>query len=372
MTPKTQKSVWIGKTDRIIKDLPVPSPEKGEVLIKNVAVASNPKDWKLPYYIPDYAAVEGNDVAGYVEQVGEGVTKFKVGDKVAAFTKMRGGDRTGAYQQYSIAPSHTTFHLGLETSFEDGSTLTLAYMTAVVGVYQRLGLPQPGQKKEGSKKEGLLIWGGATTVGYFAIQLAKVRCIDSWVSCWRTDGGRDVDTSTSICQMSGLYVVAVAGSSAPLLSSLGVDEILDYRNKSHEDLVSEIRKAYDGQLHYAFDVVSENGTLEAIAEAFQGRSGAKATYTLTYDNKVLDEIKEKGVETVRTLVGTAHGGDSEALAEEYFDKVGRWVEEGSFKPMKVTIVPGGLGGVKEGLRRLQEGEVRGEKLVYRINETEGL
>ncbi|KDE06882.1 hypothetical protein MVLG_02770 [Microbotryum lychnidis-dioicae p1A1 Lamole] len=345
MTPKTQKSVWIGKTDRIIKEVPVPSPEKGEVLIKNVAVASNPKDWKLPYYIPDYAAVEGNDVAGFVEQVGEGVTKFKVGDKVAAFTEMRGGDRTGAYQQYSIAPSHTTFHLGPETSFEDGSTLTLAYMTAVIGVYQRLGLPQPGQKKEGSKKEGLLIWGGATTVGYFAIQLAK---------------------------MSGLYVVAVAGSSAPLLSSLGVDEILDYRNKSHEDLVSEIRKAYDGQLHYAFDVVSENDTLETIAEAFQGRSGAKATYTLTYDDKVLDEIKEKGVETVRTLVGTAHGGDSEALSEEYFDKVGRWVEEGSFKPMKVTIVPGGLGGVKEGLRRLQEGEVRGEKLVYRINETEGL
>ncbi|SCV67983.1 BQ2448_104 [Microbotryum intermedium] len=345
MTPTTQKSVWIAKTDRIIKDLPVPSPEKGEVLIKNVVVASNPKDWKLPYYIPDYGAVEGNDVAGYVEQVGEGVTKFKVGDKVAAFTRMRGGDRTGAYQQYSIAPSHTTFHLGPKTSFEDGSTLTLAYMTAVVGLYQRLALPQPGQVSDANKKEGLLVWGGATTVGYYAIQLAK---------------------------MSGVYVVAVVGSSAPLLSSLGVDEIIDYRNKSHEDLVSEVRSAYGGQLRFAYDVVSENGTLETIAEAFQGRSSAKVTYTLPYDTKILDAVKDKGVETVRTLVGTAHGGDSEALAEEYFDKVGKWVEEGSFKPMKVTVVPGGLGGVKEGLRRLQEGEVRGEKLVYRIDETENL
>jgi NADPH:quinone reductase-like Zn-dependent oxidoreductase len=57
-----------------------------------VAVASNPKDWKIPFYTGN-ATVQGNDVAGYVEAVGQGVTGFAKGDKVAAFTFMRGGDR---------------------------------------------------------------------------------------------------------------------------------------------------------------------------------------------------------------------------------------------------------------------------------------
>lgn len=68
--------------------LPVSLPGPNEVLIKNVAVASNPKDWKIPLYNANYSCVEGNDVAGVVVKVGEGVTEFKEGDRVAAFSKM--------------------------------------------------------------------------------------------------------------------------------------------------------------------------------------------------------------------------------------------------------------------------------------------
>lgn len=65
-----------------IRDMPIPSPGPNEVLVKNVAVASNPKDWKVPLWMPDWQAVEGNDVAGIVETVGKDVTEFKKGDKV--------------------------------------------------------------------------------------------------------------------------------------------------------------------------------------------------------------------------------------------------------------------------------------------------
>ena len=63
-------------------------PGEGEVLIQNVAVASNPKDWKYPEWSNNFSYIEGSDVAGYVVKVGKGVTDFKVGERVAAMTKL--------------------------------------------------------------------------------------------------------------------------------------------------------------------------------------------------------------------------------------------------------------------------------------------
>lgn len=57
-----------------------------------VYAASNPKDWKYVLHFGN-EVVQGNDVAGYVEAVGDGASDFKKGDKVAAYTPMFGGDR---------------------------------------------------------------------------------------------------------------------------------------------------------------------------------------------------------------------------------------------------------------------------------------
>ena len=86
--PETQLAVVTSKTESVVKRLPVPKPGLDEVLIQNVAVASNPKDWKVPFYQQNYAAVEGNDVAGFIIGVGEGVREFRGGERVAAFSKM--------------------------------------------------------------------------------------------------------------------------------------------------------------------------------------------------------------------------------------------------------------------------------------------
>lgn len=117
-----------------VREYEIPKPGRDEILVKNVAVASNPKDWKLPLWIKGYGAVEGNvsmhptlpvfllsasllstttaaatkrwlrdptvadvwprlaplcathwqDIAGYVHQVGSDVTDFKEGDRVSA------------------------------------------------------------------------------------------------------------------------------------------------------------------------------------------------------------------------------------------------------------------------------------------------
>ncbi|GAA5970703.1 hypothetical protein JCM11641_007405 [Rhodosporidiobolus odoratus] len=288
------KAVYVEKTARTIKDYPIPTPAADEICIKNVSVSSNPKDWKLPHYLAPYSAVEGNDIAGYVEAVGEGVTKFKKGEKEAAFTKMRTDDKYGAYAEYTMSPVNTAFHLGQNSSFDDAAALPLAYITAAIGLFKRLDLPTPDEPvKDGHP--ALLIWGGATTVGVYAIQLAK---------------------------KAGLHVVAIAGASGHVATAYGADEVIDYRNKSSAELVEAITSAADGQIRYAYDAVSENGTIETISEALDKLGGGKVTYVLTYSDEQLAKLP-KTVETVR-------------------------------------------------LRRLEEGEVRGEKLVYRIADTPGL
>ena len=99
-----------------IRDVDIPTPQPGQVLIKVVVSGTNPKDWKLPKWRPADPMNQGDDIAGYVAEVGEGVQKFRKGDKVAAFHEMMSPH--GSYAEYAIAWEHTTFHLNEKTTFE--------------------------------------------------------------------------------------------------------------------------------------------------------------------------------------------------------------------------------------------------------------
>jgi len=98
-----------------IVDSPIPEPQDGQVLIKVIVSGSNPKDWKVPEVF-DTVINQGDDIAGIVVKVGGNVTEFKPGDRVAAFHEMMSPH--GSYAEYSLAWSHTTFHIPERTSFE--------------------------------------------------------------------------------------------------------------------------------------------------------------------------------------------------------------------------------------------------------------
>jgi len=66
----------------------IPTPGKGQLLIKTQSTALNPIDWKvqkLGWFIEEYPAMLGTDIAGTVEEIGEGVTGFAKGDRVYVF-----------------------------------------------------------------------------------------------------------------------------------------------------------------------------------------------------------------------------------------------------------------------------------------------
>ncbi|GAA5894420.1 hypothetical protein JCM8208_006230 [Rhodotorula glutinis] len=338
------KAVFVGKTRRDLVDRDIPTPGPNEVLVKNTAVSSCPKDHKLPWFIDGYEAIEGSNIAGIVEEVGSEVTRFKKGDKVAAFTVMKTADKYGAYAEYTVAPANTTFHIGPNTSFEDAAAVPLDFITAAIGLFKRLKLLEPGQ--EGDRDGAVLVYGGATSVGVYCIQLLK---------------------------MAGYHVVAVAGASQAVATSYGADEVIDYRHKSEDELASAIAASHGGQgVSHVYDAVSEHGSTEASLGALvkSGRGG-RYTYVLPVDELEAFAFLPSTIKHERTLCATAHDDEGD-FAQKYFDLLGEWMDRGEFRAQKVTVVPGGLDGVKEGLRRLKEGEVHGEKLVYRIAETPGL
>jgi NADPH:quinone reductase-like Zn-dependent oxidoreductase len=101
-----------------IRDTEVPVPEAGQVLIRVVVSGSNPKDWKMALSWPPDGALfnQGDDIAGYIEAVGDDVLGFHKGDRVAAFHQVM--KPHGSWAEYAIAPSVSTFHIPGHTSFE--------------------------------------------------------------------------------------------------------------------------------------------------------------------------------------------------------------------------------------------------------------
>jgi NADPH2:quinone reductase len=124
------KSAFVSAGPKVeIHDVPIPTPGPGEVLVKVEYSGSNPKDWKVFDLMPSN---QGNDFAGFIEAVGEGVTEFHVGDRVAACSTPAGG----GYAEYAVAPAITTFFLPDKTTFK-GSWYLVRERSSCRGVVSR-------------------------------------------------------------------------------------------------------------------------------------------------------------------------------------------------------------------------------------------
>ncbi|KAL5495883.1 hypothetical protein ACEPAI_1347 [Sanghuangporus weigelae] len=354
--PNTQIGVLSDESSSRLESFPVPAPGPGEVLIQNVAAAANPKDWKHPAWKKNFSYIEGSDVAGYVVNVGAGVSEFKGGERVAAFTPLdTQNSKYGTYCQYTVAPVSTTIPLPDNVSFEEAATLPLAVFTAAIGLFVSLGIslpPASGEPYKGSDRtqKAILVYGAASSVGAYVVQLAK---------------------------RAGYFVVGVAGHSAEYAKSMGADASVDYRGKSIEQLEEDLVKAVSGYTcTLAYDTITEHGSTIALARALakvkSSGSSSRVTHLLPLDEETKKQIPG-GVEVIETYVGSAHEKD-EAFIKSFARQLTNYLAPSPtnpvpFKPNRVKIMPSGLASVGEGLKLLKEGKVHGQKLVYRITDT---
>jgi NADPH:quinone reductase len=145
-----------------LAEVPRPRPGPGQVLIRVAATSVNRADLqqRSGNYAPPPGESEvlGLEVAGVIEELGEGVSGWRVGDRVMTLV---GG---GGYAEYATAPASTLLPVPDGVNLTEAGGITEVFVTAWLNVFREAGL-QPG--------ETLLVHGGASGVGTAAIQLAK-------------------------------------------------------------------------------------------------------------------------------------------------------------------------------------------------------
>jgi len=150
-----------------VDDVPVPSPGTGQVRVKVKATSLNLSDWECLTGSPAYVRIGalrrpshrtlGSDIAGVVDDVGEGVTRFRTGDEVY-------GDNLalmGGFAEYALAAESSLAPKPAALTFAEASAIPQAGAIALQGTARAVA----GRR--------LLVNGGGGGSGTFAIQLAK-------------------------------------------------------------------------------------------------------------------------------------------------------------------------------------------------------
>jgi len=180
-----------------VEEVPVPSPAAGQVRVKVAATSVNLSDCESLRGSPAYARIGGlrspacrtlgSDIAGVIDHVGQGVTRFRSGDEVY-------GDNLslkGGFAEYAVAPESALAHKPAQLTFAEASTIPQAGAIALQGT------------KWAGKGRRVLINGAGGGTGTFAIQLAK---------------------------RLGAHVTGVDNASKlDFMRSIGADHVIDYR-----------------------------------------------------------------------------------------------------------------------------------------------
>ncbi len=183
---------------------PVPKPYAGDVLIAVEAAGINRPDvlQRQGLYPPPKGASDllGLEVAGTVAALGDGVTRFEVGDKVCALVN------GGGYAGYAGAPQATTLEIPEGLSMVEAAALPETVFTVWHNVFERGGL-EPG--------DWLLVHGGASGIGTTAIQLGNAF---------------------------GAHVIVTVGDDkkAEACEALGAVRAVNYRKEDFVEVVREI------------------------------------------------------------------------------------------------------------------------------------
>ena len=242
-----------------LTEQPRPDVKPGSMVVRIVAAGINPFDTKMidgildgqmPHHFP---MIPGVDAVGIVEEVGEGVTLFKVGDHIyGQFLHAPVGE--GTFAEYVVVPEKAALAPAPKNiPLKQAAAIPTAGMTALQMV-----------EKSGLKHEQILLVVGATGgVGLFLIQLAA---------------------------MQGIYIIATASdeTGASKVKELGAKETINYKKVSVAD---EIRRKYPDGVDGLIDLVSSPDAFKEMTSLVK-KGGVALTTAFVADE---EDLKKKGL-----------------------------------------------------------------------------
>ena len=278
--------------DRLeLVELERPEPSLIEVLVRVRATGVNPVDWKTRqgagvrgFFDPAQPMVLGWDIAGEVVEVGAGVTRFAVGDRV--FGMPRFPDPAKAYAEFVASPSRHLARTPEGVSDEVAAALPLAGLTAWQAVVDTLQVG-PGHR--------LLVHAAAGGVGHLAVQIAKARGAEVWGTA--------------------------SAAKHELLRELGVDHPIDYRSEDFTQVAREM----DSVIDFVGGPENPTRSLECLQ-----RGGKLIVIPSPLELPSEEALAERGVSASWLLVEPDHHA---------LEQLGAMLSEGSLRVLVADVQP---------------------------------
>jgi NADPH:quinone reductase-like Zn-dependent oxidoreductase len=327
----------------VVKEVPYPTVGENDIVVRSRAIAVNPVDYAIqmlgnnlfPWIT--YPYILGEDVAGDVVEVGSSISHVKVGDRVVGHV-IGTAASGGAFQHYPLLLSNLTSPIPELVTYEQAAVIPLAMSTAISGLFQRdyLGLQYPSLNPRPTGKT-LLIWGGATSVGSNAIQLAVA-------------AGYEVVTTCS-------------PKNFDYVKKLGASEAFDYKASTiGEDLLRTFKgKACGGALAIAGVTPEARAqAAEACFELVAKSEGHKfVAMAVPPPEKVPEGVGCK-------FIFASNIKDNEVSQAIYNDYLPKALAKGTFSPSpEAEVVGKGLEAIQGALDALKLG-VSAKKLVVSL------
>ena len=278
-------------------DQPTPKPGAGQVLVKIAAAAINPIDTyirsgAIPMQV-SFPYIPGSDLAGTVEAVGEGASRFQTGDRVWATNQGLFG-RPGTLAEYIAVDEGWLYPVPESMSDEQAAAGALTGITAQLGLFL-FARVTPG--------EFVFVNGGSGGVGTMVIQFAKA---------------------------GGATVITTAGDrdKQQLCRDLGADLVLDYKSPSLDDDIRDFTKDHGG-LDVWWETQREP-TLPRTVGMMKKRgriilmAGRQAEPQFPLGQFYVNDL---------SLLGFAMFNASQDEQREAADRMNDWFSQGKWKPI---------------------------------------
>ncbi|KIW06957.1 uncharacterized protein PV09_02616 [Verruconis gallopava] len=353
MDIKNEAAWLVAEKARPLQVRPAPPPPPNlaanEVVIKVAFAAVNPTDYKMqdaPYFRVEYPFILGTDVAGTVVRLGSDVTRFRIGQRVIGHcdSLLTHKPARAGYQLYTVCRERLVCAVPDDLPLANAAVLPLGVDTAAAALFQNLALPLPLPLTPGPQPTGrtVLVWGGSSSVGGCAVQLAVA---------------------------AGMRVVTACGASNfEYVRSLGASEAFDHRSPDVVEQIAKVLKHGD----CVVDCIGSAETQRACGKLLGDIGGGTLPIVLwpqaTFPSNV-QPVLVNGLApgfTEDELKGAWGTGAPEIGQAVWHDFMPTALETGKFlaKPDPV-ILRGGLSKVQDGIDMLRKG-VSAQKVVIEI------